>query len=428
MLIEFSVGNFRSFRDRVSFSMVAANIRSKFPDLDRNNTFEATSKLNLLKSAVIYGANASGKTNLMLAVRFANRFIVTSSKETQYMDAIPVEPFRLDTELRSEPSYFQFVFIRDGIQYRYGFEVDAQRVVSEWLYFVPSTKEARLFERVGDNYVISPRFKEGKGLQEKTRENALFLSVVAQFNGDISRSVINWFLTCNSISGLADIGIRDYTIQCLKNDKNKDQIIAFVKRLDLGIDDIVIEDSIVTEEQLPRNMPDKLKKAIIETTDTNKPIVKTYHRVKKRRGRGDGTGYEAFEMEAHESEGTKKLFSISGPLIDTLSNGKILFVDELDARLHPLITREIVRLFHSSSTNPKNAQLVFITHDTNLLTNRLFRRDQIWFAEKDRDGATYLASLVEYRVRNDSSFESDYIHGRYGAIPFLGNFTDVFSS
>lgn len=194
--------------------------------------------------------------------------------------------------------------------------------------------------------------------------------------------------------------------------------------MDLGIDDIQIEEFKLTDDSLPKNMPDDLRTAILKNTITDKFAVKTIH--KKFDKEGKQTALEIFDIDSHESEGTKKLFSLAGPLMDTLKNGRILFIDEFDARLHPLITYEIIRLFNSNKTNPKNAQIIFATHDTNLLSNKLFRRDQIWFAEKDKGGATHLYSLAEYKVRNDASFENDYIQGKYGAIPFIGDLKQLF--
>jgi uncharacterized protein len=422
MLIEFTVGNFRSFKEPVTLSMVAANIRSKYPNLDKSNVFAVDDDFSLLKTAAIYGANASGKSNIALAMRFVRSFALTSSKESQIEDKIPVEPFRLESGKRKKPSYFQIVFVLKGKQYRYGFEVNSTKVISEWLYFIPSSREALLFERRDGEIKVSPKFKEGNRLESKTRENALFLSVVAQFNGEIATSVLKWFASFNLISGLQDHGIRDYTIRCFKSKKHQEEILKFVKELDLGIEDIQIEDTTITLDSLPVGLPEKLKAAIIETTDTEKSLVKTSHLARDSKGK---FSVEVFSMEEHESEGTKKLFAIAGPLMDTLKNGKLLFIDEMDARLHPMITLEIIKLFHSTETNPRNAQLIFVTHDTNLLSNKRFRRDQIWFCEKDRSGSTRLYSLVEYKVRSDASFESDYIHGRYGAVPYLGDFSGL---
>jgi uncharacterized protein len=423
MLIEFSVGNFKSFKEKTTFSMVAAKINAKDKKLDQHNVFKIDDDLSLLKSAAIYGANASGKSNLASSIKFMRRFVLDSSRETQATETIPVENFRLSTETEGKPSFFEVVFLIDHRKYRYGFEVNSQHVVSEWLFHVPTTKEARLFIREGSRIRLSQTFKEGKGITDKTRDNALLLSVSAQFNGTIAQHILKWFRQFAVISGLSDLGTRNYTIKCLEGNENKEDIVRFVKTLDLGIDDIQIEKTTLTADSLPTVLPEELKNAILRTTDLDRKHVKTVHR--RYDEKGFPTSIEVFDIDDQESEGTKKLFALAGPLMDTLQHGKMLFVDEFDARLHPLITCAIIALFNSNETNPKNAQLIFATHDTNLLSNKIFRRDQIWFAEKDSQGATHLYSLVEYKVRNDASFESDYVRGKYGAIPFIGGLSRV---
>jgi AAA15 family ATPase/GTPase len=396
MLIEVSVGNYKSFKDVVTFSMVAAKITSKDKTLDVNNVQCVDEDLCLLKGAAIYGANGSGKSNFASAVLFMRDFVFNSSKSTQEAEPIGVEAFKLSVETEKQPSFFEVVFLIDGTKYRYGFEVDAERVVKEWLFNTPSRKEAKLFIRDKGGIEVMPRFKEGRDLIDKTRDNALFLSVVAQFNGAISKQVVNWFRRLSVISGLQDRTYRSYTEKTFADESHRDSILQFMKRLDLGISDIQVQD----------------------TSSAPKQVV-TIHR--KYDATGSPTSVEVFDIDSHESEGTKKLFALAGPLMETLKSGRILVVDELDARLHPLITLAVINLFHSPEANRKGAQLIFITHDTNLLSNKIFRRDQIWFAEKDKQGATHMHSLVEYRVRNDASFESDYIQGKYGAIPFLGD-------
>ncbi len=418
MLIEFTVRNFRSFREDSTFSMVAANLASRDKTLDVENVAALAEGLRLLKTAAIYGPNAGGKSNLAKAILFMRQFVLNSSKETQADEPTGVEPFLLDDERSREPSHFEMVFLLDGKRYRYGFEATGERVTSEWLFFVPSKREARLFIREGKDVEIGERFREGRGLELRTRENALFLSVVAQFNGPIAQRVLSWFRSFNLITGLDDTGCRLYTLDCLQQGRFDAEILQLVKRLDLGIDDISVETTDVREELLPAKLPEPLRKLILETGDM-------FHHVKTRHPKvgADGrvVGTTLLDLDVHESEGTKKLFAFAGPLLDTLQHGKVLFVDELDARLHPLVTLALIRLFCTSETNPSNAQLIFTTHDTNLLSNTLFRRDQVWFAEKDRTGGTHLYSLAEYRVRNDASYERDYIQGRYGAIPFLGD-------
>ncbi|MGB4594526.1 MAG: ATP-binding protein [Anaerolineaceae bacterium] len=421
MLIEFTVGNFRSFQDQAKISMVAAKIRSRNLSIDENNTFSGQNGLKLLTSASVYGANASGKSNLVRAMAFMRHFVITSSKESQAGDLIPVDTFRLSTITENEPAFFEVVFLMDGVQYRYGFEASKERVITEWLFSVPSTKEATLFIRSEDGIKPSARFKEGKGLEEKTRSNALFLSVVAQFNGLIAKKVVDWFQHIGIVSGLDDTAYRNYTVSKFADGKFRSEIIELIRKLDLGINDIFHESVDKSLLILPNEMPDEFKKLIMTNIQGDITAIKTIH---EKWGMDHPSGTSTFDM-GDESEGTQKLFFLAGPLLDTLSSGKILIIDELEARLHPLITRTVIGMFNSLATNPNRAQLLFTTHDTNLLSKKYFRRDQIWFIEKDYRGCSHLYSLADLRVRNDASFESDYIDGRYGAIPFIGNIRQV---
>jgi AAA15 family ATPase/GTPase len=428
MLIQFDVGNYKSFKDVVTFSMVAAQIKAKDKRLDENNVFKVDDELNLLKSTAIYGANASGKSNFISAASFMKKFVLGSSKDTQAEEVIPVEPFRLNTETACQPSSFEMVFIIDDRRYRYGFEVTSEKVVTEWLFHVPTIREAKLFERHDGKIEVTAAFKEGKELIDKTRDNALFLSVAAQFNGTISKKILQWFKHLGIISGLDDMGLRAFTVKTFDNNKYRDEILRLVKKLDVGVEDIQLRKSPLTLPlPLTDKVPDEFKGLIEELKKISSGSISSIEHMdiltahQKFNANGQIAGVELFDIDENESEGTNKIFSMAGPLVDTLKNGEVLLVDELDARLHPLVTRAIINLFNSNETNPQNAQLIFATHDTNLLSKDIFRRDQIWFAEKDTFSATHLYSLVEYKVRNDASFESDYIQGRYGAIPFIGN-------
>lgn len=419
MLIEFGVGNYKSFKDQVRFSMVAAKVTSKDKEIDKRNVFKVDQDLSLLKSAAIYGANASGKSNLTAAISFMRRMVLESSREGQAAERIKVQVFRLDPDTVSAPASFEIIFILAGTKYRYGFEVTSETITSEWLFYVPKTKEANFFVRDSKNIRVNARFKEGKGIAEKTRSNALFLSVVAQFNGELAQAILSWFRNLTVISGLNDIAYRGLTVESYEKNEHKNDILMFVRKLDLGIDDIQLEPATMGNFVFAQEVPDSVQQYLRGIIKEQNPLaVKTLHRL---RGQTKQGSVEAFDLDRDESEGTKKLFYFAGPLLDALSNGKVLIVDELDARLHPLITRAIIDPFNSSSSNPKNAQLIFTTHDTNLLSNKIFRRDQIWFAEKNREGATDLYSLAEFKVRNDASFDTDYIKGKYGAVPFLGD-------
>ncbi|WP_052330114.1 AAA family ATPase [Thermicanus aegyptius] len=416
MLVQFSVGNFLSFREKVTLSMVAASIKEH----KETNVFKTPKGLGLLKSAVIYGANASGKSNLLKAMAFMKRFIKNSSKEGQVGEEIEgVESFRLNIATIDQPSFFEVVFLDGTTLYRYGFEVDPISVKREWLYYAPKRKEIELFTRELDHFEISRHFEEGVGLDKRTRENALFLSVVANFQGKISSRILKWFSNFHVISGLED-GYFSYTRRMLKEEPFKQKVINLIRAANLDIDDIS-----VGEEEIPRGFIEDVMKNLTGgqkreiTFRIQNFTLNTLH--KKFDQENQFVGYEEFQLFHHESEGTRKLFSLFGPIIDTLDNGAILLVDALDAKLHPILTKFIIHLFHSE-TNPKNAQLLFNSHDTNLLNRNFFRRDQIWFTEKDEFGASDLYSLVDYNVRNDASYEKDYLQGKYGSIPYIGQF------
>lgn len=435
MLVEFSVGNYRSFKEKVTFSMVAANISSRPSWLDEQNVFNASADLKLLTSAAIYGANASGKSNLVAALRFMRRFVLGSSRDTQITEAIPVEPFLLSVETEAQPSHFEIVFRVDETQYRYGFEADKQQVATEWLYRLSSSRESLLFTRDGANIKVNPRnFREGRGLEERTRRNALFLSVVAQFNGAVAKTILLWFrsLAVNAgVNDAADLFLAAY--HAFEKSLHRKAIEQLIKRLDVGIESIAMERIPATiPGTLPPEAAQQMRSLFDALASTDTPAesieIKTFHR------RFDAQGQEKdtveFNLQEHESAGTQRLFALAYPLMDTLREGRVLVIDELDARIHPNLVIALIRLFHSPKTNPRHAQLIFTTHNTNLLSARLFRRDQIWFVEKSRQGASDIYSLVEYRtagkvVRNDASFENDYIAGRYGAIPFIDDLSEL---
>ena len=418
MLVEFTVGNFKSFRDKTTFSMIAAHLTSEDPALDTDNVIPVSKNLSLLKSAAVYGANASGKSNLGIALRFMGDFTLNSAREAITPAKAGLEPFLLDWQTREQPSFFEMVFLLGDRQYRYGFEANKAQVVSEWLFHAPKTKEVSLFVREGQEISVRPGFKEGKGLEVKTRKEALFLSVTALFNGTTAQKIQAWFDDFAIETGLQDDHFREFTVACLRDPKQKEVVLGFIRKLDLGVEEVIVPEPL-SAEILPKHWSSDMKDRFL--ADMPQEIY-VRHIVKESVGASaDSSNYILLDLDQQESQGTRKLVSMAGPLWSILRHGHILFVDELDARLHPLMTRRIIELFHSPLTNPHGAQLIFATHDTNLLDKTLFRRDQIWFAEKDRQGATHLASLAEYRVRSDAAFEKQYLEGRYGAIPFLGD-------
>ncbi len=430
MLIQFSVRNFRTFKERVTLSLVASNYDKETRELE-NVTNNDKYNLRILKSAVIYGANASGKSKFIEALMFMRRFAITSSKESQQGDEIPVEPFRLNVENEGEPSEFEVLFTFKNVLYRYGFEVNKNKIVSEWLFHKPNTKEVELFYRDFQKFETHSRnFKKGaiavkEGL---VRDNALLLSLAAQLNDATSIKVVEWFKNLKTISGLREEGYQGYTIGKTKDPKHKLKILKLLKAANLGIQDIKLK--IVDIKKLPSDMPKELKDRIINESKVDNiefvsDVLTSHKKFNSSQEHIDNTD---FSLEDDESSGTKKFFALTGPILDVIEKGYTLVVDELDSKLHPNLVCKIVSLFNSKELNPKSAQLIFNTHDTNLLNSGLFRRDQVWFTEKNKFGEAKLYSLADFKsgeVRKTEAFEDNYIRGKYGAVPFLGFFDNL---
>jgi AAA15 family ATPase/GTPase len=425
MIIEFTVGNFLSFKEKKTLSLKATSITEY-----KESTF-TIGKNKLLKSVVLYGANSSGKSNLIKAMSIM-KLIVMTSVEKSSISKNEVIPFLLNTETENQPSFFEVVFLIGKTRYRYGFELDSEIIHGEWLFELKGKKEIPLFIREKDGIGITENFEEGDGLESKTRDNALFLSVTDQFNGVVSGKIIKWFNNWATISGLRHENYRGVTFSLLEKKSSKAKLLDFFKDLDLGFNEIKLRKEKFKKHLLPNDLPSEILEDIVSDLQ-GKTIahIETVH--KKFDNKGECIGKVNFDLRERESSGTNKVIDISGPIFNTLIDGGILVIDELDAKLHPLMTAAITNLFNSPEYNLKNAQLIFATHDTNLLSYGHFRRDQIYFLEKDKYEATDLYSLIEYKedntkIRKDRSFEKDYITGRYGAIPFIGNFDKLLTN
>ena len=424
MLIEFSVSNYLSFKDKTSLSLLAASIKEH---LDTN--IFSSERYDLLKGAVLYGANASGKSNFIKAMSTMRRLVLFSFEKSS-AEELGITPFLLSTEAENAPSLFEVVFLIDNVRYRYGFEVDDKAVHAEWLYEAAKQAEKPLFIREKDGIEeMEKSFPEGKDLEERTRDNALFLAVVDQFNGKTAKNIMQWFNSFITVSGLSHEDYKGVTFSLLEDRKTRPLLLDFYKKLDLGFDDITTDKAPFDPKELPDDIPESVVKQLITDLQGSFRIdSRTIH--KKYDAKNKVAGKVEFDMRSQESSGTNKLFNISGPVFDVLNDGGVLVVDELDASLHPLLTLAITKLFNSAEFNRKNAQLIFATHDTNLLNYGNYRRDQIYFVEKDKYGASEMYSLVEYKeegktIRKDRSFEKDYIEGRYGAIPLIGNLSTI---
>ena len=391
--------------------MVASPIKSKYPEIDQENIIDINEDLKLLKSVAIYGANSSGKTNLvkgLITMLVIIRDVMSSPTTLEQ-----IEPFHFDEESGGKPSYFQLQFLMDGNIYRYGFEATGTEIVSEWLYGPANSAETFYFERESGKPVRVNKtyFKEGVGLDKNLKESNLFLNLVEALNGELAGKIKHHLTQSFNISlGIEDMTLRKSTLDMLKYDVSKNLLMDFLNMADFGI---------VNLEEHEDNDEDD-------------------HRTKKKQNRiigarpiynqdGEQRGQVKYLFDAHESQGTIKLFNYAGVILASIRDGSILIIDEFDARFHPMLTKKIVQMFNSTEINTKGAQLIFVTHDSNLLDNALLRRDQIYFAEKDTKGSTEFYALSDIKgVRNDASYEKDYIQGKYGGIPYLGDFNTLF--
>lgn len=429
MLIDFKVENFASFRASAELSMVAAPV-TEFQD---ENTIRCGT-LELLKSAVLYGANASGKSNFIRAMEFFCQFVLHSAQNLPSFEKIPVEVFKLNSQAEKEPAIFEIRFLLDEKIYRYGFKVTKNSVVEEWLYLRnrPSSKEAMLFTRQNQDISLGSKFGPGRDLFKLTRDNSLFLSVTSQFNVPAAMEITRWLHRgFNVLSGLRD-EYKLYTQRRLSEDPTfKHRVMQLLKMADFGIADISITKTSLDQEHVPAVIKESLSRYRPGMDLTVERIeIKTLHT--KYNARHKPTGEVTLDLEREESHGTQKLFALAGPIIDTLEKGKTLVVDEMDSRLHPQILTLLVKLFHSPRHNRKNAQLIFATQNSRLLSEALFRRDQIWFTSKNRFGESELFSLYDFKengdkIRKDEAFEKNYLLGKYGAVPQLSEL-DLFGS
>lgn len=416
MLIDFSVENYRSIKEMQTLSMSAANIVSKYKGLDKENVFKHSSKLSTLKSKAIYGANASGKSNLIRALVTFISIVDNSVKDENILNS-RIERFELSTETENKPSYFQLSFLLNKVYYRYGFEATNKEIKSEWLFGSPGKKEVPFFTREGKNITVNEnQFKEGSEIthlynqpeNDIARNNALFITTVKSFFSiGIAREIVDYLSSFIVISGLSDFKLYVNAENSIGNEERRIKIANLLKIADIGIDDI---NRVEYQSNKDTNQINKKFTIITKHKKFNKDLKEV--------------GSKNFFMLIAESEGSKKMFEISPLILDALNENRVLVMDEFDARFHPLLTRKIVELFNSNSN--KGSQFVFATHDTNLLNAKLLRRDQICFVEKDKYGTSHFYSLVDFKgVRNDASFEKDYVSGKYGAIPFLGDFNSI---
>jgi len=415
MLIDFEVENFRSYRERKRFSLVAASGK----ELPQNLIELTDLGLTLVRTAAVYGANASGKSNLLAAMNFVSELIEFPANRP-LATSLVFAPFRLDPTFATRSSRFRVRFVVEGVLYDYSIAVRSGSVEEERLVAHPHGRPQEWFRRIGKAIEFNPTHLKGQkqSLREMTPEDAPFLSVAAAFEHAQLSPPARWLRRklrdrFNSLElpprpfprgrGPAHVTAR----HCNQDDAFHAWVTHYLRHADLGIQGLEID---VREQWIGIPVPDGFTSDQLERDEP--------HFIHS----GDQGGQARFDLY-DESQGTRRLFGMLFPLYAMLRDGETAVVDELGTSLHPELVRDLIGVFHNPKLNPRGAQLVFATHDASLLSGRLFRRDQVWFTEKDSTGATDLYSLHDHKgIREDEPFEKGYMRGRYGAIPFFGQF------
>lgn len=405
MLLKFRFSNFRSFRTQQELSLIA----SKPPGSGDGLFSPPGLGEQVLPVAAIYGANASGKTAALRAIGFMADAVKWSHTQWQPDAPVPVDPFISEPE--ETPSEFVADFLLDGIRHQYGFAANAERILREWLYVYPKSRRRVWFERVVDDPISFSAKMSGDNrmIERIVRKNSLFLSAAAQNNHESLSLIYSWFSRSISL-GIGDSARHVLNVaQFFQDEQDLAAITRLLAYADLGISEMRLED-IPWPEGNAWELLDAWPGAVAVPGKRVLRVVRLLHRVEGR----------TVPLEARqESSGTLTYLSLLCPIVSALKTGAILCIDELDRSLHPLIAAQVIRLFNGLTTNPQNAQLIFNTHDTNLLSTGDLRRDQIWFTEKDSEGSSHLYPLTDFKPRRRENLENGYLQGRYGAIPFI---------
>jgi len=419
MLIEFSVKNYRSFRDRQTFSMVAGVGASR--DAIHAMGTGSNAAPSVLRLACLFGANGSGKSSLIDAMRFMSRFVQKSFRDSAE-GRLSTEPFLFHSEWRDQPSEFEVVFLHDESLYQYGFSLDRTRVWDEWLFERPNkTKRQRqIFTRSYDpetdayDWDLSPTHLKGErdSWRNQTRSDALFLTTAVQLNSDSLKRPFEWITQGLNMLQTNAFFMNDYTSSRFSEEGWKQRVLNLLKDVDISLADIEVEERSAFQDTEFENFPEPLQELIRGSNPEAK--IRDVQTV-----RLDDTDKRVRLPLQEESLGTRMLFGLIGPWLDVLDQGLTLVVDEMNNGLHPLAFQQMVGLFCDPEINKHGAQLIFTTHDTSVTQGNCIHRDQIWLVEKGDDLASVLTPLSDYKPRDAGSFQKDYLHGRFGAVPRL---------
>ena len=424
MLIEFTVENYRSFRDKAVLSMEATGLSTL------KSILIPFGGMRILPSVAIYGKNGGGKSNVIRAFWLAVQFIKNAQKTQHEKAAIPVVPFALNDYSTSEPTKFSFVYTIDGIKYWYSFSATKEKVYSESLYHAPKKQKSLIFSREGQQFSFTEAKSRRKLISQVVAENQLFFSIACTMNDEDCARAMTWFRKKVYFS-------RDYSDipqQLLEysNDANMLRAISdYAKASNVGIEDMKFEinsKEISEETDLPNNNPDEIKAALVqfmhllsETSNNSETYLKMGQvtATSTHRGKDKSGNSRVYTMElADESDGTRKLMALAPAIESVLSKGGILLVDEIEKELHPSLVNFIIAKFQSKKTNPNGAQIVFTTHNTELLSMELLRKDQLYFVDKNKeDGSSELYSISDFSTRTTENIRKGYLLGKYGATP-----------
>jgi AAA15 family ATPase/GTPase len=429
MLVEFLVSNYRSIGDEQILSLVPSERKESLNNIIEQGQYKA------LNAIGIYGNNASGKSNVLLAIELLDKLLYLSARSNS-TTKLPYQPFLLRKGYELKPTKLEITFILDENRYRFGLEYNKNEIVREWLYCFDATlMEVMLFEREGDIIEVSSEYKGSPELInaaiEATRDNSLFISTCDMLNIAGAKLIFQWFNKLVSINGIETEREEMTTVHLWENKEYRKKIKEYLMLLNLDVHDLdILVEDIDVSKRLKGNLDEKTRNKLIkEFQGVQEFKTITVHQAYNEQG-NTTTQLRSWDLDEHESEGTKKALHLSGPIIKTLIEGGVLVIDEIEAKMHPMMTINSINLFLNKATNPYGAQIIFATHDTNILTYCPLRRDQINFVEKNNWEATEIYALSDFRYFDETSERPDvdkekrYFEGRYGAIPALGSFIE----
>lgn len=422
MLLAFRAANVRSFLDPFELSLEATAMAEQNVPREMPWREDTRHPLRVLPAAGIFGANASGKTNIIRAMDDMRRMVLTSFKTTGRSSRISRHPFLLDSEAANAPSEFSLDLILDGIRHEYGFRVDGHQVIEEWANRHTHGKASTLFRREGNQVDLVGELNRSKGraVREILRPNSLFLSAAAAADHPDFTPLYEWFddnlILCEASSRPARWL---YTAHLLTHEGRRRQVLEMLHAADLGITN-------AQARGIDPEMRERLKMALqalgdsedgspeLELSEDSLMSVTLSHR-----GSAKSVDFEVSD----ESLGTLVWLGLVGPVLDALAHGTVLLADELESSLHPTLVTQLVAAFQDKASNPNGAQLIFNSHETGLLGNsvgdRVLGRDQVWFTEKLYDGRTRIYPLTDLNPRKDEAISRRYLAGRYGATPIV---------